>query len=42
MPESATGLQRVLRHQLGVLDSDDVDVDGLIDYIANQGEGSVA
>src|SRR4051794_14088718 len=30
------------RHQLGVLDSGDVDVDGLIDYIANQGEGSVA
>ena len=30
------------RHQIGVLDSSDVDVDGLIDYMANQGEGSVA
>ena len=30
------------RQQIGVLDSSDVDVDGLIDYMANQGEGSVA
>jgi len=30
------------RRQLGVLDSGSVDVDGLIDYIANHGEGSVA
>ena len=30
------------RRQLGVLESSDVDVDGLIDYMANQGEGSVA
>ena len=35
------------RHQIGVLDSSDVDVDGLIDYMANQAneaqtEGSVA
>ena len=30
------------RRQIGVLDSSDVDVDGLIDYMANEGEGSVA
>ena len=30
------------RRQLGVLESSDVDVEGLIDYMANQGEGSVA
>jgi galactofuranose transport system ATP-binding protein len=30
------------RRQIGVLDSRDVDVDGLIDYMANEGEGSVA
>ena len=30
------------RRQLGVLGSRDVDVDGLIDYMANEGEGSVA
>ncbi len=30
------------RRQLGVLDSSDVDVDGLIDYMANEGEGSLA
>ncbi len=30
------------RRQLGVLDSRAVDVNGLIDYMANEGEGSVA
>ena len=30
------------RRKIGELDSSDVDVDGLIDYIANEGEGSVA
>ena len=30
------------RRQLGVLDSRAVDVEGLIDYMANEGEGSVA
>ena len=30
------------RRQIGELDSSDVDLDGLIDYIANEGEGSVA
>ena len=30
------------RRQIGMLDSRDVDVDGLIDYMANEGEGSVA
>jgi simple sugar transport system ATP-binding protein len=30
------------RRPIGVLDSQEVDVDGLIDYMANQGEGSVA
>jgi galactofuranose transport system ATP-binding protein len=30
------------RHQVGVIDSSEYDVDGLIDYMANQGEGSVA
>ena len=30
------------RRKIGVLDSRAVDVDGLIDYIANEGEGSVA
>jgi len=30
------------RRQIGVLDSRAVDVDGLIDYMANEGEGSVA
>lgn len=30
------------RHQLGVLDSTGLDVDSLIDYMANAGEGSVA
>jgi simple sugar transport system ATP-binding protein len=30
------------RRQIGVLDSSDVDVTGLIDYMANEGEGSVA
>jgi len=38
--------QRVLvmrdRRPIGVLDSRAVDVDGLIDYMANEGEGSVA
>jgi galactofuranose transport system ATP-binding protein len=30
------------RRRIGVLESSDVDVDGLIDYMANEGEGSVA
>jgi simple sugar transport system ATP-binding protein len=30
------------RRRIGVLDSHAVDVDGLIDYMANEGEGSVA
>ena len=30
------------RRQIGVLESSDVDVDGLIDYMANEVEGSVA
>ncbi|WP_457098889.1 sugar ABC transporter ATP-binding protein [Microbacterium sp. P5_E9] len=38
--------QRVIvmrdRRQIGELSSDDVDLDGLIDYIANAGEGSAA
>ena len=30
------------RRRIGELDPDDVDLDGLIDYIANAGEGSAA
>ena len=30
------------RHQIGVLDSSTVDVDGVIEYMATEGEGSVA
>jgi galactofuranose transport system ATP-binding protein len=30
------------RRQLGVLESSDVDIDGLIEYMANAGEGSIA
>ena len=30
------------RHQVGVIDSSEYDVDGLIDYMANEGERSLA
>ena len=30
------------RRKIGELSADDVDLDGLIDYIANAGEGSAA
>jgi len=30
------------RRQIGVLDSSEVDVDGVIEYMATAGEGSVA